>query len=113
MFHAGDGNLHPLILYDGREAGAHDRAEVLAAEILRLCIRLGGSITGEHGVGLEKRAFLGEMYAEADLACMRRVREAMDPHGVANPGKKLEPAADMPASHGLHPLERAGVISRA
>ena len=65
VFHAGDGNLHPLILYDGREAGAHDRAEVLAAEIIRLCIRLGGSITGEHGVGLEKRQFLGEMYDEA------------------------------------------------
>ena len=113
VFHAGDGNLHPLILYDGREAGAHDRAEVLAAEILRLCIRLGGSITGEHGVGLEKRAFLGEMYDAGDMDCMRRVRAAMDPHGVANPGKKLEPAADMPASHGLHPLERAGVISRA
>jgi glycolate oxidase len=113
VFHAGDGNLHPLILYDGREAGAHDRAEVLAAEILRLCIRLGGSITGEHGVGLEKRAFLAEMYGPGDIDCMRRVRAAMDPHGVANPGKKLEPAQDMPASHGLHPLERAGVISRA
>ena len=113
VFHAGDGNLHPLILYDGREAGAHDRAEVLAAEILRLCIRLGGSITGEHGVGLEKRAFLSEMYAEADLACMRRMQAAMDPHGVANPGKKLEPSTLTPASHGLHPLERAGVISRA
>jgi glycolate oxidase len=113
VFHAGDGNLHPLILYDGREAGAHDRAEVLAAEILRLCIRLGGSITGEHGVGLEKRAFLGEMYSETDLACMRRVRAVMDPHLVANPGKKLDSAADTPASHGLHPLERAGVISRA
>jgi glycolate oxidase len=113
VFHAGDGNLHPLILYDGRDAGAHDRAEVLAAEILRLCIRLGGSITGEHGVGLEKRAFLGEMYAKADLDCMRRIRAAMDPHGVANPGKKLDPADDTPASHGLHPLERAGVISRA
>jgi glycolate oxidase len=113
VFHAGDGNLHPLILYDGREAGAHHRAEVLAAEILRLCIRLGGSITGEHGVGLEKRAFLGEMYATADLDCMRRIRAAMDPHGVANPGKKLDPADDTPASHGLHPLERAGVISRA
>ena len=62
VFHAGDGNLHPLILFDGREAGALERAEVLAADILRLCIRLGGSITGEHGVGLEKRAFLGEMY---------------------------------------------------
>jgi glycolate oxidase len=113
VFHAGDGNLHPLILYDGREAGAHDRAEVLAAEILRLCIRLGGSITGEHGVGLEKRAFLGEMYAAEDLDCMRRLRDAMDPHGVANPGKKLEPVGEMPMSHGLHPLERAGVISRA
>jgi glycolate oxidase len=113
VFHAGDGNLHPLILYDGREAGAHDRAEVLAAEILRLCIRLGGSITGEHGVGLEKRAFLAEMYGPGDIDCMRRVRAAMDPHGVANPGKKLGPAQDMPASHGLHPLERAGVISRA
>lgn len=113
VFHAGDGNLHPLILYDGREPGAHDRAEVLAAEILRLCIRLGGSITGEHGVGLEKRAFLGEMYAEADIDCMRRMRAAMDPHEVANPGKKLEPSTVVTASHGLHPLERAGVISRA
>jgi glycolate oxidase len=113
VFHAGDGNLHPLILYDGRETGAHDRAEVLAAEILRLCIRLGGSITGEHGVGLEKRAFLGEMYGEVDMDCMRRLQAAMDPHGVANPGKKLTRAAASSASHGLHPLERAGVISRA
>ena len=97
VFHAGDGNLHPLILYDGREPGAHDRAEVLAAEILRLCIRLGGSITGEHGVGLEKRQFLGEMYSEADLDCMRRIRHAMDPHGVANTGKKLARAGRAPA----------------
>ena len=65
VFHAGDGNLHPLILFDGREAGALERAEALAADILRLCIRLGGSITGEHGVGLEKRAFLPEMYGES------------------------------------------------
>ena len=113
VFHAGDGNLHPLILYDGREAGAHDRAEVLAAEILRLCIRLGGSITGEHGVGLEKRQFLGEMYSEADLDCMRRVRLAMDPHGVANTRQEARRRRGPSASHGLHPLERAGVISRA
>ncbi len=86
---------------------------MLAAEILRLCIRLGGSITGEHGVGLEKRAFLGEMYGEVDMDCMRRVQAAMDPHGVANPGKKLAPAVETSASHGLHPLERAGIISRA
>jgi glycolate oxidase len=113
VFHAGDGNLHPLILYDGREAGAHDRAEALAAEILRLCIRLGGSITGEHGVGLEKRQFLAEMYSEADLDCMRRVRLAMDPHEVSNTGKKLGPGTGPAVASGLHPLERAGVISRA
>ena len=89
VFHAGDGNLHPLILYDGREAGALDRAEALAADILRMCIRLGGSITGEHGVGLEKRAFLPEMYAEEDLAFMRRLRRAMDPEEIANRGKML------------------------
>ena len=112
VFHAGDGNLHPLILYDGREAGALDRAEALAAEILRLCIGLGGSITGEHGVGLEKREFLREMYAEADLDCMRRLRLAMDPGGIANRGKKLDSGPGA-ISHGPHPLERAGVISRA
>ncbi len=113
VFHAGDGNLHPLILYDGREAGAHDRAEVLAAEIIRLCIGLGGSITGEHGVGLEKRQFLKEMYSEADIDCMRRLRLAMDPTELANRGKKLSDAAAVGMSHGLHPLERAGIISRA
>ncbi len=113
VFHAGDGNLHPLILYDGRQAGAHDRAEALAADIIRLCIGLGGSITGEHGVGLEKRQFLREMYSEADLDCMRRLRLAMDPGELANRGKKLASAADTGFSHGLHPLERAGIISRA
>jgi glycolate oxidase len=113
VFHAGDGNLHPLILYDGRTPGAHDRAEVLAGEIIRLCISLGGSITGEHGVGLEKRRFLGEMYTEADLDCMRRLRLAMDPGELANRGKKIAASAEGGASHGLHPLERAGVISRA
>ena len=113
VFHAGDGNLHPLILYDGREAGAHDRAEVLAAEIIRLCISLGGSITGEHGVGLEKRQFLREMYSEADIDCMRRLRLAMDPAELANRGKKLAEAGAGGMSHGLHPLERAGIISRA
>jgi glycolate oxidase len=89
VFHAGDGNLHPLILYDGREPGALERAEALAADILRLCIRLGGSITGEHGVGLEKREFLPEMYAPEDLAFMRRLRLAMDPAEIANRGKML------------------------
>jgi glycolate oxidase len=113
VFHAGDGNLHPLILYDGREPGAHDRAEALAAEIIRLCIRLGGSITGEHGIGLEKLQFLSEMYDEVSLDCMRRLRTAMDPKQLANRGKKLADSTDAGFSHGLHPLERAGIISRA
>ena len=112
VFHAGDGNLHPLILFDGREAGAHERAERLAADILRLCIRLGGSITGEHGVGLEKRAFLPEMYGESDVAFMHRLRQSIDPGELANRGKMLGVGGDHATAHGLHPLERAGVISR-
>lgn len=93
VFHAGDGNLHPLILYDGREHGALERAEALATDILRLCIRLGGSITGEHGVGLEKRAFLPEMYRPEDMAFMQRLREAVDGRRLANRGKMLETPA--------------------
>jgi glycolate oxidase len=113
VFHAGDGNLHPLILFDGREPGALERAETLAGEILRMCIALGGSITGEHGVGMEKRAFLPEMYAPDDLECMRRLRRVLDPGEIANRGKVfLEGEAPALTSRGLHPLERAGVISR-
>ena len=113
VFHAGDGNLHPLILYDGREPGALERAEQLAGEILELCIRLGGSITGEHGVGMEKRDFMPRMFAEADLDAMRRLRLAMDPLEQANRGKMF-PSGEAPALHftGLHPLEKAGLISR-
>ena len=113
VFHAGDGNLHPLILYDGREPGALARAEELSGEILRLCLRLGGSITGEHGVGLEKRAYLPEMFSETDLGVMKRLHAQIDPRGLANRGKMFGggavPAA---AASGPHPLERAGVISR-
>ena len=112
VFHAGDGNLHPLILFDGRHQGALERAEALAAEILRMCIGLGGSVTGEHGIGLEKRAFLPEMYADEDVAFMQRLRRAIDPQEIANRGKMLGPGGEAAAGHGLHPLERAGVISR-
>jgi glycolate oxidase len=113
VFHAGDGNLHPLILFDGRESGALERAEELAGEILRFCVRVGGSITGEHGVGVEKKAFLGEMYNEADVDAMLRLRRAFDPAGICNRGKML-PGDDAPATglRGPHPLEAAGVISR-
>jgi len=113
VFHAGDGNLHPLILYNGREPGAYEQAEALAGEILRICIRLGGSITGEHGVGIEKRDYLPEMFTEADVEAMWRLRCAMDPAQIAN-RSKMFPGSEAPALRaiGLHPLERAGVISR-
>lgn len=113
VFHAGDGNLHPLIMFDGRQPGALERAEELAGHILRMCIRLGGSITGEHGVGLEKRAFLTELYGEQDVDFMRRLRQAVDGKQLANRGKML-PTGSPPAltAHGPHPLERQGVISR-
>jgi glycolate oxidase len=92
VFHAGDGNLHPLILYDGREPGAAERAHGLAGAILRLCISLGGSITGEHGVGLEKLEYLPLMFSEDDLEMMSRIRRAIDPAELANRGKMLEVA---------------------
>jgi len=113
VFHAGDGNLHPLILFDGREAGALERAEALAGEILRMCIQMGGSITGEHGIGVEKRDFLPEMFSADEIDCFQRLRSAFDPLGIANPGKMF-PGAGAPVlqQRGLHPLEKAGVLSR-
>lgn len=113
VFHAGDGNLHPLILYDGRETGALERAEELAARILRLCIEMGGSITGEHGIGVEKRDFLPEQFTTEDIETMKQIRRAFDPSEIANRGKMF-PGSDAPSltMHGLHPLEEAGVISR-
>ena len=113
VFHAGDGNLHPLILYDGREAGALEKAEALAGEILALCIGLGGSITGEHGIGMEKRDYLPAMFSEEEIDIMQALRLAIDPKEIANRGKMF-PGGEAPAlaQHGMHPLERAGVISR-
>ncbi|RDI95028.1 FAD-binding protein [Meiothermus sp. QL-1] len=111
VFHAGDGNLHPLILYNGRVPGELERAEALAGEILRLCVALGGSITGEHGVGMEKRAYMPEMFSSEDLAAMRRIRLALDPLELANRGKMFPGEAPAAHSHGAHPLQRAGVIS--
>lgn len=113
VFHAGDGNLHPLILFDGREAGALERAERLAGRILKMCVAMGGSITGEHGVGVEKRDYLPDMFSADEIDCMKRLRAAFDPLGIANPGKMF-PGGEAPAlaQHGLHPLEKAGLISR-
>jgi glycolate oxidase len=113
VFHAGDGNLHPLILYNGRNAGELERAERLAGEILRMCIAMGGSITGEHGIGMEKREYLPEMFGADEVDLFKAVRAAFDPDEIANPGKMF-PGGDAPAltQHGLHPLEKSGIISR-
>jgi glycolate oxidase len=113
VFHAGDGNLHPLIMFDGKQDGALEKAEELAAKLLRLCIEMGGSITGEHGVGVEKRDFLPEMFDATTMEMMERLRLAFDPRLIANPGKMF-PGTEAPTltQNGLHPLEKAGVISR-
>lgn len=113
VFHAGDGNLHPLILYDGREAGAYEKAEELAGVILRMCVEYGGSITGEHGVGVEKRSYLPVMFNEDDIEAMQRLRLAIDPMEISNRGKMF-PDGSAPSlrSSGPHPLERAGILSR-
>lgn len=87
VFHAGDGNLHPLILFNGRDAGALERAEKMASEILDLCIQYGGSITGEHGVGMEKRDHLPKMFDVNSINTMKSLREKIDPQMISNPGK--------------------------
>ena len=87
VFHAGDGNLHPLILYDANNPGELENAEAFGAEILRLCVEVGGVLTGEHGVGVEKRDLMGTMFSEADLAQQQRVKCAFDPDSLLNPGK--------------------------
>jgi glycolate oxidase len=87
VFHAGDGNLHPLILYDANNPGELEKAEAFGAEILRLCVEVGGVLTGEHGVGVEKRDLMGTMFSEADLAQQQRVKCAFDPDSLLNPGK--------------------------
>ncbi|HJY86720.1 MAG TPA: FAD-linked oxidase C-terminal domain-containing protein [Candidatus Acidoferrales bacterium] len=112
VFHAGDGNLHPLVLYDGRVPGQEHLAEQLAFSILRLCIEAGGSITGEHGVGEEKKNFMSEMFAEPDLDTMQRVRCAFDPERLSNPEKvfpRPRLCAEKQGRYEPHPLEVAGV----
>ena len=87
VFHAGDGNLHPLIMYDANKPGELERTETLGAEILKLCVEVGGVLTGEHGVGVEKRDLMPAMYDETDLNQQQRVKCAFDAEGLLNPGK--------------------------
>jgi glycolate oxidase len=87
VFHAGDGNLHPLILYDANVPGELERCEAFGADILKLCVEVGGVLTGEHGVGVEKRELMPVMFNKADLAQQQRVKCAFDPEHLLNPGK--------------------------
>ncbi len=105
VFHAGDGNLHPLILYDADKPGELERAEDFGSDILRLCVEVGGVLTGEHGVGVEKRDLMGEMFNETDLACQQRVKCAFDPDLLLNPGKvfpRLHRCAELGRVHVHH-----------
>ncbi|WP_414585893.1 glycolate oxidase subunit GlcD [Scytonema sp. PCC 10023] len=87
VFHAGDGNLHPLILFDNSIPGELEKVEEVGGEILKLCVKVGGSISGEHGIGADKKCYMPEMFTEADLETMQSVRQAFNPKGLANPGK--------------------------
>jgi glycolate oxidase len=112
VFHAGDGNLHPLVLFDDAVEGAGQAAEEVSGAILDLCISHGGSITGEHGVGIDKAAYMPRMFSDDDLDTMQLVRCAFDPDGVANPGKIFPTprlCGEVPGRRkGAHPLVEAG-----
>ena len=115
VFHAGDGNLHPLVCYDSAREGDPQRAEELAGLILKTCVEAGGSITGEHGVGVDKKAYMPAMFSEHDLDAFQRLRCAFDPQGLANPGKVMPTprlCGEVPGPYREHPLERAGVATR-
>ena len=115
VFHAGDGNLHPLVLYDRRIAGQEAAAEALSYKILEICIAAGGSITGEHGVGEDKKRAMSKMFSEPDLETMQRVRCAFDPLQLSNP-TKLFPTprlcGEKPGKYVAHPLETASIAER-
>jgi glycolate oxidase len=102
VFHAGDGNLHPLVLYDANKPGELAAAEEFGADILRLCVKVGGVLTGEHGVGVEKRDLMPVMFSEIDLAQQMRLKCAFDDQGLLNPGKvfpQLHRCAEMGRLH--------------
>ncbi len=113
VFHAGDGNLHPLVLFDASKEGETERAEAVSGAILDLCIKHGGSITGEHGVGSDKAKYMPRMFTDDDLDTMQLVRCAFDPHGIANPGK-IYPTprlcGERPGRRtAAHPAQQAGL----
>lgn len=115
VFHAGDGNLHPLICYDESIPGQAEHAEEVASEILMYCIDAGGALTGEHGIGADKKAHMPKMFSGDDLDAMQLVRCAFDPSGICNPGKVFPTprlCGEVPGPYRQHPLERAGIAER-
>ncbi len=115
VFHAGDGNLHPLVLYDAAVEGDYQRAKALADAILAACVDAGGSLTGEHGIGVDKACAMPSMFSERDLEAFERVRRAFDPDGIANPGKVIPTprlCGEVPGPYRAHPLERLGLAER-
>jgi glycolate oxidase len=115
VFHAGDGNLHPLVLFDAANEGEAERAEELAGLIVKACVDEGGSITGEHGVGIDKKRYMPEQFGEPDLAAFQKLRCAFDPEGMANPGKLMPTprlCGEVPGPYRQHPLEAAGLAER-
>ncbi len=115
VFHAGDGNLHPLVCYDDRIPGQPDLAQRVASDILTFCLDAGGSITGEHGVGVDKADQMPKMFSATDLEAMQRVRCAFDPRNLCNPGKVFPTprlCGEVPGPYRAHPAEQAGLAAR-
>lgn len=115
VFHAGDGNLHPLVLYDQRIEGAEEKAEELAGDIIRLCVEHGGSITGEHGVGMEKKHHMEAMFSKEDLETHQLIRCAINPDNLCNPDKVYPTprlCGEKPGRYEPHPAELAGLAER-
>lgn len=111
VFHAGDGNLHPLILYNGAVEGAFETVEELGGEILKLCVRVGGSISGEHGIGSDKKCYMRDMFTETDLETMQYVRSSFNPKGLANPTKIFPTPRTCGESANAQKTESKGAIA--
>jgi glycolate oxidase len=116
VFHAGDGNLHPNILYDPRRPGEEERVVAAGAEIMKVCAEVGGSISGEHGIGLEKSDFMPFIFSAADLAVMQRLKNAFNPTGLCNPGKIFPTNKSCvevgPVAYRPHAIEEKGLAQR-
>ena len=115
VFHAGDGNLHPLVLYDNNAPGETERAEELAGEIVFACLEHGGSLTGEHGIGEDKKKYMPKMFTADDMNVMQLLRCAFDPHQICNPGKIFPTprlCGERPGPFQMHPLQKAGIVEQ-